>query len=131
MSDQSRFRCPGCKEISLDIIDGLEVVPQGIYQEASVQICQCKKCGLTASATYEESRAGGLDGEIVHHYGCQIEKTEYDELEKLIESCPDSSNKKCKCDSHKQLCSMYKKLGQALWERSKPAPFYLEYIPVS
>lgn len=131
MSEPSHFRCPGCKEVSLDIIDGLEVMPQGIYQEASVQICKCNKCGFTASATYEESRAGRLGSEIVHHYGCQIENAQYEMLEKLIESCPDSSNKKCGCAGHNQLRALYEQRGKGPWEKSKPEIFPVEYIPVN
>lgn len=64
------FLCPDCSNPSLKIIKSLECSPDAVWDEVSLQIILCSKCGFEGAALYRESRRGA--SETAYHTGFRL-----------------------------------------------------------
>jgi len=99
------FTCPKCQspDQTLNIVDSLELPPDSLYDEITLQILKCSKCSFSGIAIYEESRRGALDNEFTSHTAYQIEKENLTKIKDMIRRCPEPSNALCECKAHKVL----------------------------
>jgi hypothetical protein len=98
------FQCPSClSSRSLGITSKIELPPDARWDEISLQVLRCSRCGFWSLAVYEESRRGALDSEIVHHMGYQVHDEDRVSIMHIIKKCPHPSNPRCNCSAHHKL----------------------------
>jgi hypothetical protein len=95
--------CPDCQANTLKIILALELPPDGRNDEITLQTVQCKQCDFHALTVYRESRRGALDSESWVHEGFRVSEGDFYRIRKLILSCPNPGDKRCSCQSHREL----------------------------
>jgi hypothetical protein len=123
------FICPACHRLkTLRITDRIELSPDARSDEITLQLIKCSQCGFCGVAVYEESRRGALDSESWHHTGYGLAQDQIDQIRKAISRCPDSSNSRCQCASHR---SLGKKDPEGIWDGLSNLdledPFPLQY----
>ena len=94
------FLCPECAQPTLEIASSLELPPDAWWDEITLQLVRCARCGFRGAAVYEESRRGALDSEAVNHYGCRLSEDAFPSFETAMAACPDPRNLSCRCATH-------------------------------
>lgn len=98
------FACPECGDPrSMDITSSIELAPDRMWDEITLQLVACARCGFRAAAVYRESRRGSLDSEAVDHTGYRVPSETVDALAAQIAACPNPRNQGCGCPSHRSL----------------------------
>ena len=98
------FACPKCEQPgSLEIVQSLELPPDNRSDEISVQVVECRRCGFSALAVYEESRRGALGSECYDHSGYRAAIEEIEGMKAALAACPRPHDKNCGCFSHQRL----------------------------
>jgi len=98
------FTCPECQTPrNLGITQRIELPADSRSDEIALQLLKCRSCGFNALAIYEESRRGALDDDSFDHTGYHATSDELERIRQLIEVCPDISNSRCDCESHRIL----------------------------
>ena len=98
------FTCPKCvKSGSLVIEATIELPPDNRSDEIALQVVACAACDFSGLAVYQESRRGAFGSESWDHYGYKVSQEVVDSFAKVIRSCPNPRNAKCKCAAHKRL----------------------------
>ena len=99
------FTCPNChsSDHSLEIVTSIELPPDSLYDEITLQILECSCCLFSGLAIHQESRRGALDSEFTIHRGYRIKKDELINLKSMIQECPEPTNTHCKCKAHSML----------------------------
>ncbi len=77
--------CPRCDQLALEITHQMKI-DDDAWDEAALQAARCTSCGFTAAATYEESRRGRANSEVVHHTGIAMDETTYDDLASALDA---------------------------------------------
>jgi hypothetical protein len=96
--------CPKCgTDRALEICASLELPADSRSDEISLQTLNCQMCGFLAAGVYEESHRGALDQECFTHYAPELDAGEFQELQELIQACPQPYNPCCECKSHAKL----------------------------
>lgn len=97
--------CPKCEapDRTLDIKERIELPPDSLYDEITIQVIKCTECDFSGVAVYEESRRGSLDDEVSNHYGYKVNNRNLKKLRRMIDQCPEPSNWDCNCGIHKDL----------------------------
>lgn len=95
------FRCPQCQKATLEILQSLELPPDGDSDENTLQLIRCGSCGLSGAAAYMESRRGA--GESVDHVGVALSDAAYATLAEQLARCPAPRDRRCGCTVHEQL----------------------------
>lgn len=93
--------CPECREPQLQVVQNLELPPDGRSDETSLQLIACSGCGFWGAAVYEESRRGPSDS--FHHTAYDLPLPALAYLKKRLLSCPQSQNSHCDCEVHREL----------------------------
>lgn len=96
------FVCPKCgisKALKIEL--SMTLPPDSRSDDILLQIVLCDRCRFRAAAVYEESRRGA--SESWDHRGYIISEKDLTWLTSLVNSCPNTKNKKCRCLSHKEL----------------------------
>ncbi|MAT42599.1 MAG: hypothetical protein CL609_09675 [Anaerolineaceae bacterium] len=97
------MKCPTCKSKNIKITQTIELPPDGINDEITLQTVECEHCDFYALAVYRESRRGALDSESWVHEGLRVSEGDFQTIRELIQSCPSPSDKRCQCESHQVL----------------------------
>lgn len=98
------FSCPKCGvPDSLQITARLELPPDDLWDELTLQVVACSTCRFRGLALYTESRRGALDSECWQHTGYCENADEVGRVERLIQRCPDTANHRCSCSSHMEI----------------------------
>jgi Zn ribbon nucleic-acid-binding protein len=98
------FFCPDCKTPnSLIISASIELPPDAWWDELTLQIVECRQCGLGALGVYQESRRGALDSEVFHHSAYRMETQDMAKVRELINRCPAPHHIRCTCEIHQEL----------------------------
>ena len=92
--------CLACNFPSLEIVDSLELGPDGTNDEITLQTLSCSSCDFLGVAVYEESRRGG--GESWHHFGCRTTPSGFAELSRALRACPAPREPRCGCVAHEK-----------------------------
>lgn len=96
------FWCPQCETSgTLTITHTLELPPDRQLEEITLQVVNCRRCGFSGLAVYEEARRGRLDGDNWQHIGYQIRNAEVGQLIDDILACPEPHNPRCNCPTHR------------------------------
>ena len=107
------FRCPQCSECTLKITAHLEIPPERDWDEITLQVVDCSRCGLGAVAVYHESRRGSFETENWQHNGYRIDPHDVDRLMEILSHCPRPHDSSCLCSAHLEFGMTNKKLQ---WE---------------
>ena len=94
------FFCPDCETSNLAIWLSIELPPDSWWDEISLQIVECSRCGFKGAAIYQESRRGSLDSEAVKHVGLKLDQQHLKARIEAISACPAPNDIKCKCPAH-------------------------------
>ena len=97
------LKCPDCTTGSLTIFQRLELPPDSMDDEITLQIVGCDSCRLRAIAVYRESRRGAQDSETVGHRGFRVSTDDLQLVNDAIERCPTPSDSDCLCPTHRSL----------------------------
>jgi len=92
------FICPACNTGRLEIRTSLEMPADGRSDENTLQAIECRSCGFTGVAVYEESRRGADDS--WHHDGAPISRETFAALIGDIARCAHAGDRKCRCEMH-------------------------------
>jgi hypothetical protein len=92
------FLCPVCGGPRLAITHSLELPPDEMSDEITVQVLRCAACSFTGLAVYEESRRGS--SERFHHSGFECPPATAERVTGLIQQCPTPSSQSCTCATH-------------------------------
>jgi len=76
----------------------LELPPDGMSDEATLQVVECERCNARFGAVYEESRRGR--SELWHHFFVLSERASVDALERIMRACPTPTDAECACRVH-------------------------------
>lgn len=112
--------CPECQG-TLTIPLSVELGSTDVFDETSLQTAKCSSCSFIGVATYEESRRGGFENEIVHHEVYDLNKSYIESMEQLLEGCKHPKDGQCTCHAHVRLRELYqeiktKKGKDIVWE---------------
>lgn len=94
------FSCPKCTDGALEIRASLELPADGRSDENTLQAIECRSCGFTGVAIYEESRRGADDS--WHHDGAPVGREVFAALIGDIARCSHAGDRKCDCDIHQK-----------------------------
>jgi DNA-directed RNA polymerase subunit RPC12/RpoP len=97
------FRCPACGGHALEIGLTLELPYDADWDEITLQLARCSRCGQRALAVYRESRHGALDSETVWHTGYRVSDADFDAVAALLAACPRPTDGACPCAAHQRL----------------------------
>lgn len=98
------FYCPQCGgRGSLEISQGIELAPDARSDEITLQVVDCKDCGFSALAVYEETRRGSFESDGWQHQGFIVAEADLAAVRETIQSCPDPHNGRCRCPAHRSL----------------------------
>ncbi len=98
------FRCPQCKSVdSLKISSAIELPPDRLSQEITLQVVACQECGFRGLSVYEETRYGGKGEDGWVHTGYWVSSDAVESVEAAIASCPQPNNPRCTCQAHTEL----------------------------
>lgn len=98
------FRCPQClTRDSLEIAWALELPPDSLSEEISLQVVTCGVCKFRGLAVYEESRRGDPEVDTWQHIGYWVSPDSVDSIIDAIHACPDPHNPHCRCEAHLSL----------------------------
>lgn len=98
------FLCPECSTPkAMNITAQLELPPDSWWDEMTLQVVECSRCGFAAAAVYQESRRGALDSEAVNHEAYRVSADGVTKLKNMIEQCPKPNDCYCTCSSHRML----------------------------
>ena len=78
-----KFKCPTCKESTLQIIKSLDLGADERSDEVAIQCVKCENCEFRGMTIYEESRRGASDS--FHHFGYEISSEQFKKLKTDIE----------------------------------------------
>lgn len=108
------FRCPQCKTPdSLEISASLELPPDRLSSEISLQVVTCSACKFRGLAVYEEPRANAAEIEAFRHTGYWVSPDAVESVLSEINACPDPHDRYCTCAAHTSLGQ--KDLGGGRW----------------
>lgn len=97
------FICPACAAPTLGISATLAVPGDDTWDEITLQVLACGRCGLRALAVYRESRRGALDSEAYWHDGYHVSPADVDRVAADLTLCPRSADEACACAVHRRL----------------------------
>mgnify|MGYP001769854111 FL=1 len=107
------FRCPQCKtRDSLQIVLSMDLPPDRMSEELSLQVVACRDCGFRGLAVYEVARGDCPESESWKHIGYWGSPDAVDSISAAIRSCPEPRNPRCACEFH---ASLGKKDLRGLW----------------
>lgn len=95
--------CPTCHRPALKITRSLELPPDAVWDERTLQTLLCSACDNHFLGLYQESRRGALDSESVHHLAYLISKADYKRLLAWLRRCPRPRDSHCDCPAHTSL----------------------------
>ena len=98
------FRCPHCNApAGLEIADTIELAPDALWDEITLQVLDCSACGFSALGVYTEGRRGALDAETWEHNGFLAKPSDVQHVRQAIHACPRPHEALCRCEVHKTL----------------------------
>lgn len=98
------FRCPQCKSPnSLKICSSIELPPDNMAQEITLQVVKCAQCGFRGLAVYEEMRYGGRGEDSWLHTGYWVSPDAVESVQSAIAACPNPNDPRCTCPVHSEL----------------------------
>ncbi len=96
------FQCPECSLHTLKIIHKLELPPDSRFDEITLQVVECSRCGFGGIAVYEESRRGALDDDSFDHTGYRVGGDDLRALREAMRTCPRPADHRCTCSAHRE-----------------------------
>jgi hypothetical protein len=98
------FRCPQCKtRDTLQIALSMELPPDRVSEELSLQVVVCRDCGFRGLAVYEVARGDCPESESWKHIGYWVSPDAVESTSAAIRSCPQPRNPYCTCAAHASL----------------------------
>ena len=125
------FRCPQCKTCdTLDICTSIDLPPDRLSTDISLQVVECKACNFSGLAVYEECRSGGPVGEEGQHIGYWVSSDAVDLVKQAIAGCPNPHNDHCTCQVHSELGNRdLSKIWRGLLEIERGHTFLMRICP--
>jgi hypothetical protein len=96
------FICPACAAPGLEIGATLELPCDADWDEITLQVVVCARCGLRALAVYREARHGALDSEDVEHAGWRVSAADFEDAAAALALCPRPADSDCTCAAHRR-----------------------------
>ena len=98
------FRCPQCKtRDTLQIALSMDLPPDRLSDELSLQVVACRDCGFRGLAVYEVGRGDCPESESWKHIGYWVSPDAVESVSAAIGSCPEKRNPLCTCAAHTSL----------------------------
>lgn len=98
------FRCPQCNtRDSLQIALSIDLPPDRMSEELSLQVVACHVCNFRALAVYDVARGDCPESETWKHIGYRVSPDAVESVSVGIRSCPEPRNPRCTCAAHTSL----------------------------